>query len=167
MTTISQKTHAGSNGGYKDVLTQTRGAVVTQQQQAGQMWLTVQGREDTKRTVEIRGDRFVIGRRPDCDLVLTDRQISGRHAALERRDGRVFLRDLQSTNGTAVNGLRISGIVELMGGEEIRVGETTLVYGVARPRGPRSPRSPRPPHQRHRRRRRSPSPSSASAPARR
>lgn len=67
----------------------------------------------------------VIGRDGGCDLALPDEQVSGRHVALEpRADGTVVLTDLGSTNGTFVNGHRLSGPVLLSGGEELLLGGT-------------------------------------------
>ena len=50
----------------------------------------------------------VIGRRPDCDIVLEHPAISGRHALLRLEERRVFVEDLASTNGVRVNGLPCS-----------------------------------------------------------
>ena len=69
--------------------------------------------------------RLLIGSSPACEVKLTDRQVSRRHAAVEFVEGRLRLRDLGSTNGTAVQGL---SVVEafLTGGEVIHVGQTAL-----------------------------------------
>ena len=46
---------------------------------------------------------LLIGRHPDCDVVLSSLTVSRHHARLTYRDGRWILRDLNSTNGTTVN----------------------------------------------------------------
>ena len=77
--------------------------------------------------VPITGDRFVIGRDLGAGLSITDDEASSEHATLSPLpDGRVALEDLGSTNGTFVNGHRMTGPVSLSGGEEIRIGSTTM-----------------------------------------
>ena len=57
-------------------------------------------RASDSRTVNVATPRFLIGRDRGCQLRLGSAQVSKQHAALEQRDGRVYLRDLGSTNGT-------------------------------------------------------------------
>jgi pSer/pThr/pTyr-binding forkhead associated (FHA) protein len=66
-------------------------------------------------------EELVIGRHQDCDVVLPGLNVSRQHARLDFRDGRWVLRDLESTNGTAVNGVRV-GRSELRPGDEITIG---------------------------------------------
>jgi hypothetical protein len=68
---------------------------------------------------------LLIGRHLDCDVVLGDASVSRRHARLRFRDGRWILQDLQSINGTTVNGARV-GRCELRPGDRIRIGPDTL-----------------------------------------
>lgn len=58
--------------------------------------------------VELTKPATVIGRRPDCDIVLEHPAISGRHALLRLEERSVFVEDLASTNGVRVNGLPCS-----------------------------------------------------------
>ncbi|MEX2108827.1 MAG: FHA domain-containing protein [Solirubrobacterales bacterium] len=82
----------------------------------------------TGKTIESVGDRFVIGRDEGADLTLDDAEVSREHAALKQLPGgKAEITDLGSRNGTYVNGAKISGPTVLEGGEEIKVGETTLV----------------------------------------
>ncbi|MEJ7732290.1 MAG: sigma 54-interacting transcriptional regulator [Polyangiaceae bacterium] len=67
----------------------------------------------------------LVGQSPVCEVRLSDRQVSRRHARLELSGREVRLTDLGSTNGTWVSGLRVSDVF-LRGGESMRVGETTL-----------------------------------------
>jgi two-component system, NtrC family, response regulator HydG len=78
--------------------------------------------------------RVLVGTSPTCELCLTDREVSRRHASLEIVGGRLRLLDLESTNGTLVDRVAVVGAY-LQGGEFVRVGSTTL--GVAR--GPTKP----------------------------
>jgi pSer/pThr/pTyr-binding forkhead associated (FHA) protein len=63
---------------------------------------------------------FFIGRGGDCHLRCNNSRISVRHAALLHHDGRLYLRDLGSTNGTAVNG-------QLLRDREVEVGDGALL----------------------------------------
>ncbi len=57
------------------------------------------------------GDRpLVIGRSPDVDVVISDPNVSRRHAEIWRTTEGVAIRDLQSTNGTYVNGHRVTAV---------------------------------------------------------
>lgn len=63
----------------------------------------------------------VIGRDPDCDIVLPDRQVSRRHAVIRRKGGDYFIEDCASKNGTYVNGRELSEACLLQDGDEIQV----------------------------------------------
>lgn len=77
---------------------------------------------------EVRGPVVTIGRADHNDIVLTNSSVSSRHAELQRtRDGGVKLVDLGSTNGTTVNGVRIT-TVNLRDGDLIEVAEVRLQY---------------------------------------
>ena len=69
--------------------------------------------------------RVLLGSSAICELRLADPQVSRRHLSLVAANGEVQARDLGSTNGTLVNGVRILEAA-LRGGESIRVGATTL-----------------------------------------
>ena len=68
---------------------------------------------------------MLIGRHRGCDLVLSELTVSRRHARLMFRDGRWILQDLESTNGTTVNGWRV-GRSELRPGDHLALGEAHL-----------------------------------------
>ena len=68
---------------------------------------------------------LVIGRDPGCDVPLEDERVSWRHARLELKDGKPVLTDLDSSNGTYVDGLLVNGETRTLTGEAIiRVGST-------------------------------------------
>lgn len=69
------------------------------------------------------GERGVtIGRAPDNDLVLVDETLSWRHAEVWARGGALYVRDRGSTNGTFVNGVRVTVPVSAVDGDELRFG---------------------------------------------
>jgi DNA-binding NtrC family response regulator len=68
---------------------------------------------------------LLVGQGPSCELRLTDRHVSRRHLALELSGGLLRLRDLGSTNGTMVQGVRVVEAL-LRGGERVELGGTTL-----------------------------------------
>lgn len=76
------------------------------------------------RRVEL-GLEVAIGRQ-EGDLVVEDPEVSRRHAVLRRSGGSVVVEDLDSTNGTFVNGERIRTPMTLGPGDQVRVGRTTL-----------------------------------------
>ncbi len=69
------------------------------------------------------GVEYVIGRSPGADVVVDDSRCSGRHAVISRKGGRCAVRDLDSANGTFVNGDRVSQ-TELRPGDRLMVGQT-------------------------------------------
>jgi hypothetical protein len=71
-------------------------------------------------------DELVIGRHPTCDVVLLDPAISRRHARLRFCDGNWVLQDLDSTNGTWVNEVRV-GRCQLRPGDHLELGDEHLV----------------------------------------
>ncbi|HUC37158.1 MAG TPA: DUF3662 and FHA domain-containing protein [Acidimicrobiales bacterium] len=80
------------------------------------------------------GSRFVlgtepavIGRLPECTVVLSDSNVSRRHAEVRRQGNEVVLFDLGSTNGTRVNGVPVRERV-LADGDEISVGTTPIRF---------------------------------------
>lgn len=74
-------------------------------------------------------DRAVvtIGRHPDRQVVLLDRRASRLHAEVRLVDGRHLLRDLDSANGTLVNGESVHEI-ELSDGDALEIGDSILVF---------------------------------------
>ncbi|MEO9221348.1 MAG: FHA domain-containing protein [Mycobacteriaceae bacterium] len=67
-----------------------------------------------------------LGRAPDSTLVLDDDYASNNHARLSLIEGRWLVQDLGSTNGTWVGRTRLTGPTELLLGQQVRVGRTTL-----------------------------------------
>ncbi|MCK0113432.1 FHA domain-containing protein [Ornithinimicrobium sp. F0845] len=78
-------------------------------------------------TVPLNEGGLLIGRNPECSLVLTDDYASGRHLRLYLGpDGQWYADDLDSTNGTFINNQRIGTGHRLEVGTQIRIGQTIL-----------------------------------------
>ncbi len=82
------------------------------------------------RRVTVGSDAVVVGRLPECEVVLSDSNVSRRHAELRRKGDGVFVTDLGSTNGTRVNGVPIREQL-LASGDEISVGSTRLIFEMS------------------------------------
>jgi hypothetical protein len=78
------------------------------------------------REVPLGAEPISVGRDPKNDIVLDDRRVSRRHAEVRLRLGRYTLYDLQSTNGTFVNGRRVAEMV-LSDDDRITIGGAELV----------------------------------------
>jgi hypothetical protein len=70
---------------------------------------------------------FTIGRDAACDLVLSDMTVSRTHAGLRCEAGSWLLSDVGSTNGTRLNGWRVTGPVPVHAGDRVTFGAMTLV----------------------------------------
>ncbi len=91
--------------------------------------LTVASGELSGREFDLEpGLRFVFGREA-ADITLPDKRISRRHCLVEVRPEGVYVKDLNSTNGTFLNGEAISEAV-LKDGDTLRVGFTDIVYAA-------------------------------------
>ena len=80
------------------------------------------------------GERFdligglSIGRSAEADVRIEDRYASGVHARIFTRDGRTYVEDMNSTNGTLLNDATLSGEAELIDGDVVRIGDTEFRY---------------------------------------
>jgi pSer/pThr/pTyr-binding forkhead associated (FHA) protein len=76
---------------------------------------------------EITTSDVIIGRTPTSDLTLVDEGISREHAVISWDEDHFSIEDLQSTNGTKVNGKRVRS-VELQDGDRIQIGCTLFTF---------------------------------------
>lgn len=68
-----------------------------------------------------------IGRHPSNDVSIDDPSASRKHSKIEVRDDGLMLSDIESGNGTYLNGERVTGSTKLRPGDRIRIGETVFV----------------------------------------
>ncbi|HEU0032454.1 MAG TPA: GGDEF domain-containing protein [Kofleriaceae bacterium] len=69
----------------------------------------------------------VIGRAPNCEIKLVDEGISRHHARLRHEGDKLFVEDMQSRNGTFVNGVRATKPVQLKEGDKLQIGRSTIL----------------------------------------
>jgi phosphoserine phosphatase RsbU/P len=71
--------------------------------------------------IPLDGDRFILGRNPDCGIVIPVTSVSREHALIVRAQGKFFIEDKQSRNGTFVNNQAISVRTPLRNNDRIRI----------------------------------------------
>src|SRR3954449_7866872 len=92
------------------------------------VYLLFETGDEKGRVVQVTGDEFVIGRDDTADLQILDTRASRRHASLKvLPGGNAELRDMDSSNGTQLNGAPVKSAV-LSGNEKIRIGDTELSF---------------------------------------
>lgn len=88
--------------------------------------LVVHPPEGAPEVVPLRTERIVVGRGGRANVIVDDVYVSDEHAEVLRDDGGWTVRDLGSTNGTFLNGAKVSQPTALTAGDQIRVGKTRL-----------------------------------------
>jgi hypothetical protein len=90
-------------------------------------WLVVErggGLEHGSRLDLIGG--LSIGRSKEADVRIEDRYASSLHARVFSREGRFYVEDMNSTNGTLLNGATLQGEAELIDGDSVQIGDTVF-----------------------------------------
>ncbi len=96
--------------------------------QLRRVMLRVTGGPDHGAQIQVARPRITVGRSAVNDLVLTDTSVSGTHLQITLGDKRgILLRDLESTNGTTVNGLRVREAY-IEPGTTISLGKTDILF---------------------------------------
>ncbi|MFO0846436.1 MAG: FHA domain-containing protein [Gemmataceae bacterium] len=102
------------------------------------------GKQEGK-VLEIKLPQFLIGRDPQCQLRPASPLISKRHCAIIQRDGKAFIRDFDSTNGTFLNDEPVKGEHELKHEDQLKIGpiqfKVTLEVSAKTPAPPTKPTS--------------------------
>jgi hypothetical protein len=89
-------------------------------------WLVPLDGPETGELFQLKG-RCVIGTSSDCDVVVSDPSVSGRHAEFSGGTGGYRISDLGSTNGTFVNDKRVTSS-DLVDGDSLRLGRTSFKF---------------------------------------
>jgi pSer/pThr/pTyr-binding forkhead associated (FHA) protein len=77
-------------------------------------------------TADLAGGMIMIGRGADCQLILEDDYVSTRHARVVSTPNGIYVEDLGSTNGTYVNGQRITAPTTITLADSVRIGKTIM-----------------------------------------
>jgi serine phosphatase RsbU (regulator of sigma subunit)/pSer/pThr/pTyr-binding forkhead associated (FHA) protein len=85
-------------------------------------------------SMSLEGDKIVLGRNADCQVVLNVPAVSREHAVIRRVQGKFFIEDLKSRNGTYVNNQEVSGPVQLKDNDRIKICDNLLCFVEAPPR---------------------------------
>lgn len=88
--------------------------------------LVVTGGPLSGTTLPLRPSGTLIGRSPECALILDDDYASGRHARIYEADGTWMVEDLRSTNGTFLGTTRLTEPREVAVGSVLRIGQTVV-----------------------------------------
>ncbi len=92
-------------------------------------WLYISSGPQAGRDFRLSRDT-IIGRNPsECDVILSDRGVSDKHARIKQEDDEFVIYDLASTNGTYVNEKKVQKQI-LSDDDQIRVGGTVLIFKV-------------------------------------
>jgi len=78
--------------------------------------------------IPLDGERFVLGRSPECSIVIPITSVSREHAMILRVQGQYFLEDNKSRNGTFLNNQQITGRVPLKNNDQIRICEFCCIF---------------------------------------
>lgn len=101
------------------------GISVRRKRKEGRRVVFVRSESQQGRELEVN-DVVVLGRSDETDVVLDDPYASEFHMRLVSQENGIMLHDLGSTNGTYVNGRRVSAPTELKRGDTIQVGKTVM-----------------------------------------
>jgi len=90
--------------------------------------VVVSGKSLGKTLVLSKGEK-IIGRRDDCDLVISDELLSRQHCKITTTENQEhFIEDLDSTNSTWLNSKQLNGRIQLHYGDRILIGRTILRF---------------------------------------
>lgn len=79
------------------------------------------------------GEKFILGRHPDCDIVLDVGAVSRQHAQIVRENSAYFVEDLHSRNGTLVNGRAIDARYQLQENDRVKICDLLFTFHHGRP----------------------------------
>lgn len=88
--------------------------------------LTFKDHHNNSKTKHFRNPEITLGRDPHCDIYLENETVSAHHTRLSYHHGQWWMEDLQSTNGTTLNGEDVETPTIVIGGDEIRCGDAPI-----------------------------------------
>lgn len=92
--------------------------------------LLIQTSGESSQTLRFSQGDILIGRDPECEVILEDAAASARHARLSYHHNQWWLEDLQSTNGTKLNGEAVQTATIVVNGDIIQCGQTILLVNI-------------------------------------
>jgi serine phosphatase RsbU (regulator of sigma subunit) len=92
--------------------------------------ITIESADGTRQRFHLSKERVTVGRARGCDVFLPDQWLSRQHAEIRRRNGEYYVADLESKNGTLLNGERVADERRLRHGDVIALGEHHLTFSA-------------------------------------
>lgn len=92
--------------------------------------LLIQTSGESSQTLRFSQGDILIGRDPECEVILEDAAASARHARLSYHHNQWWLEDLQSTNGTKLNNETVQTATIVVSGDTIQCGQTVLLVSL-------------------------------------
>lgn len=80
------------------------------------------------RHADIGPNRVLVGRAVECDILVSEPEVSRRHAIIHREQGRTWVTDLDSANGTTVDGAVVSSTTALRPGARLTIGPASFMF---------------------------------------
>lgn len=88
--------------------------------------VVLRGEVTQGKRVKLRGSGHTVGRSQEADIIINDPYASDFHARVSAQEGQTRVEDLGSTNGTYVNGRRITAPTGVVKGDTVQIGKTML-----------------------------------------
>jgi pSer/pThr/pTyr-binding forkhead associated (FHA) protein len=87
-------------------------------------------KDGTKKVFPVRNKATTLGRGSECDLCIPLQVVSRKHCQLNQEENALKVRDLSSSNGTFLNGQKISNETEVKAGDNLQVGPLTFAIQI-------------------------------------
>jgi pSer/pThr/pTyr-binding forkhead associated (FHA) protein len=87
-------------------------------------------KDGSRKTFSLRGDTTIVGRHDDCDLRIPLKDVSRKHCQISRNNESLKIRDLDSRNGTFINGKRINEDTTARAGDYITISPLTFLLQI-------------------------------------
>ncbi len=92
--------------------------------------LTIQTSGESSQTLRFTQGDILIGRDPECEVILDDAAASAHHARLTYHHNQWWLEDLQSTNGTRLNNEMVQTATIVVNGDTLQCGQTAIIVNL-------------------------------------